>query len=86
MTRAFRKEVLHYGECMFLVRVLKRGVRWTVYTQSFERITSVDTPTRTSQAKVYEKCLEAIKSKEISDEIDAHDETYLRALDKYHLR
>ena len=86
MTKAFKKEVPHYGECAFLVGVRKRGVRWTVYAQSGKRITSVDTPLRTSQAKVYEKCIEAIKAKEISDEISAHDEAYLRALDKYHLR
>ena len=88
----FKMEVPHYGECTFrrigvhFVSTGRRGVRWTIYSQFGERITSVDVPLRTSQAKVYEKCIEAIKAKEISDEINAHDEAYLRGLDRYHLR
>lgn len=87
----FKMEVPHYGECTFR----KEGVvfsgkvrvqRWRVLSQSGCYLVSIDVPLRTTQAVVYQKAVEAIKAKEICDEINAHDEAYLRGLDRYHLR
>lgn len=72
----FKMEVPHYGECSFR----KEGVvfsgstrvqRWRVLSMFNAFLVSVDVPLRTTQAGVYQKAVEAIKAKELSEEIDS---------------
>ena len=73
----FKMEVPHYGECSFR----KEGVvflgstrvqRWRVLSMFNDFLVSVDVPLRTTQAVVYQKAIEAIKAKELAEEVSGH--------------
>lgn len=73
----FKMEVPHYGECSFR----KEGVvfsgstrvqRWRVLSQSSCYLVSIDVPLRTTQAVVYQKAIEAIKAKELAEEVSSN--------------
>lgn len=73
----FKMEVPHYGECTFR----KEGVvfsgkvrvqRWRVLSQSSCYLVSIDVPLRTTQAVVYQKAIEAIKAKELAEEVSSN--------------
>lgn len=73
----FKMEVPHYGECSFR----KEGVvfsgstrvqRWRVLSMFNAFLVSVDVPLRTTQAVVYQKAIEAIKAKELAEEVSGH--------------
>lgn len=73
----FKMEVPHYGECSFR----KEGVvfsgstrvqRWRVLSMFNNFLVSVDVPLRTTQAVVYQKAIEAIKAKELAEEVSGN--------------
>lgn len=73
----FKMEVPHYGECSFR----KEGVvfsgstrvqRWCVLSMFNNFLVSVDVPLRTTQAVVYQKAIEAIKAKELAEEVSGN--------------
>ena len=73
----FKMEVPHYGECSFR----KEGVvfsgstrvqRWRVLSMFNAFLVSVDVPLRTTQAVVYQKAIEAIKAKELAEEVSSN--------------
>ena len=73
----FKMEVPHYGECTFR----KEGVvfsgkvrvqRWRVLSHSSCYLVSIDVPLRTTQAVVYQKAVEAIKAKELAEEVSGN--------------
>lgn len=73
----FKMEVPHYGECSFR----KEGVvfsgttrvqRWRVLSMFNDFLVSVDVPLRTTQVVVYQKAIEAIKAKELAEEVSGN--------------
>lgn len=73
----FKMEVPHYGECSFR----KEGVvfsgstrvqRWRVLSMFHDFLVSVDVPLRATQAVVYQKAIEAIKAKELAEEVSGN--------------
>lgn len=73
----FRMDIPHYGECSFR----KEGVvfsgttrvqRWRVLSMFNDFLVSVDVPLRTTQAVVYQKAIEAIKAKELAEEVSGN--------------
>lgn len=73
----FKMEVPHYGECSFR----KEGVvfsgttrvqRWRVLSMFNDFLVSVDVSLRATQAVVYQKAIEAIKAKELAEEVSGN--------------
>ena len=70
-------EVPHYGECSFrkegvVFSSTTRVQRWRVLSMFNDFLVSVDVPLRTTQAVVYQKAIEAIKAKELAEEVSGH--------------